>query len=386
MEGMRDPHAPAAALLAAALLLGPGCAEPTEAIWLEGAGFGWSAFNHRLSFWEVGVDDAAVRTALVGGTSTTEEEPVLPPGCDPETCWELPFWDEARLGARLVQVSTAEAAFGRGTAVLVATAAGDEATVTAELPARGHGEASAVLAGLRIDTDHPLRDGEACYDPRYGWHPRRIAVALGEATLAGDGRSVTVPVSAWFEAGVSLEGERQCIDEVVDQAQVALEVEVQVVVAEAEVEDLAVSHGASYAYGDGPMNPDPQPAPDPADRPLGTTLADPVLGWSAVDFRFHEGDPDGRGAYLRTVAFDARLADDVASGHATNYSPVSQLTGFEYSFAGTVRAVALDADVSRGLVRATLPVSLLDDGSALVTEIPYDLGGAGEPDVIEMPH
>jgi len=376
---------PVALALAASLSLVAGCTEPSEAIWLEGAGFAWVAFNHRLSYVEIGVDDDVVRAGVIGGTSTTNEEPELPDGCDPDTCAELPLWDDALIGARLVHVSSSTATLARGRGSLIAGAAGGETTVTVELPGKGKGTVTAVIAGLTLDADTPLSGGEACYTPRYGWHPRRIAVVLGDPVLAGDGRSVDVPVSAWFEAGESLEEMRECLDAVNDQAQLAVAVDLVVIVGADEAESIEVAHGLSYPYGDGPMNPDEQPPPDPAERPLGTSLQDPVLGWSALDFRFHDPDPDDRGAYLRSWTFDARLAGDVASGHATNYSPVSQLSGFEYTFAGTVEALVIDGDVARGLVRERLIVELDDDARPVVVELPVSLDGDGGPELIEMP-
>jgi hypothetical protein len=96
----------------------------------------------------------------------------------------------------------------------------------------------------------------------------------------------------------------------------------------------------------------------------------PLLGWSQFDFRFHVDDPDDRGAYLRTVSVDADLATTTASGHATNYSPGSQLSGFDYAFSGTVRGMEVDGEVERGLVVETVPVDLREDGTPEIHQLP----------------
>ena len=55
----------------------------------------------------------------------------------------------------------------------------------------------------------------------------------------------------------------------------------------------------------------------------------------------------------------------VAEGFATNYSPGTQLSGFDYTFAGVVEAVDLGADVNRGLLEVTYEIVLDDDGAAV---------------------
>ena len=51
-----------------------GCSSgPSEAVWLQQAGFGWNGFGHRVSRWTAGVDDTGFYVANIGGTSTTGE-------------------------------------------------------------------------------------------------------------------------------------------------------------------------------------------------------------------------------------------------------------------------------------------------------------------------
>lgn len=356
-----------------ALLLLPGCAgETTQAWWLQGAGFGWELFNHRVSHLEWAVDESGPTAAIIGGTSTTGVAASLPESCDPDTCEELPFSDTSLVDLRWVHATSERVVFARGSVELVATADGAEGTVTVTLPRKAKGDAVALLGGLAVDSAWPLSGGDACYDPAFGWHPTRIAVALGQATLADDRLSVAVPVSARFAAGESLEEIRQCIDEVNDQAQVPVRLDVVVAVTRDAVEQVEVTHGLSYSYGDGPANPDEQPDPDLSQRPLSTSIDSPVVGWSALDWTFYATDPDGRGAYLRTLSFDADPAPEgggaaYASGHATNYSPITQLSGFEYSFAGTVTAIEMEeGSAEGGLSTGELPAELEDDGSVVV--------------------
>lgn len=332
--------------------------EPTSSAWIQGASYGWELFNHRVSHVQWRVTDSGVEAAIIGGTSTTGVTPTLPAGCDEATCDELPFLDDSAVEVGWVTAEDSEIAFTEGSATLLVGAGGAETSVALTLPAHAEGDSFPLIRGLTLDTDQPLTGGEACYNPAYGWHPRRIAVALG-TPVPDDGGGVLVPVSAHFEAGESLEEIRACIDDVNDQAQVQLTVDLVLVTTPGAWADVDVSHGATYAYGDGPASPDEQPEPDPAKRPLGVDLVDPLVGWSALDWRFHVDDAEGRGAYLRTLSFQADAQADLASGHATNYSPITQLTGFDYSFSGTVYAFEPgEATTASGTVAATIPAEL----------------------------
>ncbi len=342
-----------------------GPAAPTSAAWIQGASYGWELFNHRVSHIEWGLGDAGAEVAFIGGTSTTGVSPDLPKGCDPDTCDELPFLDDADVTLRWVQATSSAVAFSTATASLLVGADGGETSVEVALPTGTTGDSFAMLRRLSLDADQPLSGGDACYTPSYGWHPRHISVALG-TPVAGDG-SVTVPVSASFDAGESLEDIRQCIDAVNDQAQVAFHVELVVVTTAAPWASQDVSHSLSYTYGDGPANPDEQPDPDLSKRPLSLDLTDPLVGWSRLDWRFMVDDPDGRGAYIRSLSFDADADQGYASGHATNYSPITQLTGFDYAFEGTVVGFELpEGSADHGTAAGTVPAELDAEGNAVV--------------------
>ncbi len=161
-----------------------------------------------------------------------------------------------------------------------------------------------------------------------------------------DGTAVTVPVDVAFEAGNSLEDERQCIDAVVERARVAMTVGVQVISAGGDAVTEDVSHGQVFEYSGSSGDPGEQPAPDLADRTIDLGFDGPI-GWSAVDFRFHEDDPEDRGAYLRSLSFALDATSASASGAATNFSPGTQLSGFDYSFTGTVSGIPGVFDVER---------------------------------------
>ena len=61
----------------------------------------------------------------------------------------------------------------------------------------------------------------------------------------------------------------------------------------------------------------------------------------------------------------ARIDGDEASGTATNYSPLTQLHDFSFSFDGTVTHVPLDG-ASHDTVSGTLPTGLDDDDRPIV--------------------
>lgn len=351
-------------------LLLTGCSgESTSAVWLQGAGFEWKLFNHRVSHLQWGVDGGAPTSAIVGGTSTTGVSAELDETCDPDTCEELPFRDESLSFVRWVQASSERTVFATGTGELLTGVDGASTELSVALPFKAKGTAQAVLAGLTLSTDQALSGGDACYDPAFGWHPRRIQVELGEAVLADDRLSVTVPLSAGFEAGNSLEDIRQCVDEVNEQAQVLVSVEVVVIVGDEE--DMVahkLDHGMTYSYGDGPATPDEQPAPDPADRAVDIDFDAELVGWQAMDWRFHVDDAEARGAYLRSLSFDAD--GGMASGHATNYSPITQITGFDYAFQGRVLALSLEEGGAEGeRVEAMIPAELDEQGQPVVFEL-----------------
>lgn len=338
--------------------------DPQEATWLEGFRFSWDYFNHRLSTLDVAPAGDELRVAIIGGTSTTGEQPGdLGAECS-TGCEEFPFVDRALLTADWIRVRSDRVALVSGSVALDVGRAGGSGTVSVTLPKHATGDAVAVIEGLRLVTDHPLDGGDACYRPRYGWHPRRIAAVLGEPVV--DGEQVSVGVDLAFEAGVTEDPDRTCIDEVVDRAVVGFEVTVRFVVGVDDAVALPVANEAVYPFSGDGLNPEEQPEVEPAALDHG--LTDPALGWSAIDFRFMEAEP-GRGAYLRTLAFEADPAG-TALGWANNYSPGTQLEGFDYSFEGTVRAFTMDATIERGTVDETLQTELDTNGDPVVHTIP----------------
>ena len=162
------------------------------------------------------------------------------------------------------------------------------------------------------------------------------------------------------------------VDEINEQAVAAIHVVVAAVAGnDVTVTTQDLTQGAEYAAGNVPFTPDPQPDPDPATRALTLDTTDAVLGWTKLDYTFHAGDPDGRGGYLRSVQIDADAATGLASGHANNYSPGTQLSGFVYDFAGTVEAIAVPgAAITRASYTAELPAALDDGGVPVVTTFP----------------
>lgn len=326
---------------------------PVALTWVEGMGFGWELFNHRLSHLQVRLAEDGASVAVIGGTSTTGVVTDLPPECQ-GGCAEFPFFDNADVRVSWAR-AVAPVAVGGGVAELVVGSTGGVADVKVTLEGTPGDGTIALINGLVVDTHVPLEGDPACYRPENGWLPRRIAVGLGEPVISGN--EVTVPVDAAFEAGNTLEDDRACLDAVIDRARVRVLVDVLVVSAEAAASTHAVSRQETYAYSGDKFEPGAQVPPDPVPIDLPDTA---VTGWSRLDFRFHVDDPDLRGAYLRTLDLVASPAD--ANGTATNFSPGTQLSGFDYAFEGTVRAVDLGVLVTRGTAVGTYPAALTEDG------------------------
>jgi hypothetical protein len=338
-----------------------GCSPQGSVEWLEGASYNWDLLNHRVSHLHFKATTAGPTAMIVGGTSTTGLSTDLDPSCESSTCSEFPLEDEAHITMDLVRLHSRKVRSGVGSAELVVGADGASAELTVDFGKRAHGkdEVVALIRGYTLDTNEPLSGGDACYQPRNGWLPRRIAIELGEPVLSADRTSATVTVSGAFEAGVTLETERECLDAVVDQAQVRLVVDVAVL-AGADVIGEDLSQSMIYTYGDGPSDPDEQPDPNPAER--STSLGDvDAIGWSKLDFRFHQEDVDGRGAYVRSLSF-LGTTDGFGSGHATNYSPGTQYSGFDYTFDGTIVGLGLKGEVERVAVDELVDIELDEDG------------------------
>lgn len=341
-------------MILTALVLGlAGCRpDPTPLVWMEGAGFSWVSFNHRISYMSHRLDAEGVNLAMVGGASSTGWAPELPEGCDAETCAEYPFYDQAEVWLSWGRTTLAEGSWGQAEATLVAEAVPTEVSVSIPLDRPGRGTPFVIVQGWTLDTHEPLAGGDACYQPENGWLPTRIALSAGDAALSDDGTTVQATVSAAFEAGVSLEEARECLDDVVDEARVGLAVQVLAVVdpTPPRVEELAFE--GQWELGED------QPEPDAADRALDLGGESVLAGWSHLDFRFHEEDPDGRGAYLRSLEVALDPAAGHAWGHATNVSTLTQLSGFSYRFEGKVMVLDLAEPGDRGRVEATLDATL----------------------------
>jgi hypothetical protein len=355
-------------VLLAACSGGKGELEPQHAAFLEGFRFGWERFNHRLSHLQVEPGDDHADVAVIGGTSTTSVVPdPLPAECDPEGCQEFPVSDEADVEVRWAVADTTAVALVPATVELLVGASGGSQTVEVQLPEGAEGVGSALITGLSLSTDEALTLGEACYRPFYGWHPRDLRVALGEVTV-GEG-TASLEVSGAFAAGNSLEAERECVDEVNEAAQVSMTVSLVVAVGpDLAARDADVHVEQSYVFSGNVGDPEPQDDPAAQDVDLGG--ADAVLGFSTIDFRFHVDDAESRGAYLRTLGWWV-ASDGTANAVATNFSPFTQLSAFDYAFDGVARAIPTGGTVTRGTATALLPAEL--DGSAqpVVHEVEY---------------
>lgn len=350
----------------------PGASDASDGgsiLWMEGFAYEWEFFNHRVSHLEFVANDEGGLASVIGGTSTTGVNPELPATCDPDLCDEVPFVDNAEVTVNWARVEAATARFVTVDVDLAVGADGAMTAVEVQLPvgADASGEVSAVLRGIRVSTDRALSGGDACYNPEYGWLPTSLGFEIGVPELAGE--TVSFDVSANFTAGNTLESFRECIDAVVEQAVVDMHLEVLVSVGGGRVAEQTLTAAETYAYGDGPTNPEPQPLPEQTTLDLG--LDSPLVGWRSASWNFHIDDPDGRGAYLRRVELLA--TGQRARGAATNYSPVTQQSGFDYSFEGVVVGHEIGGEITRGTVEATFPVELNSDGQPVTH--PLGLGG-----------
>jgi hypothetical protein len=352
------------------MLLALGCAQkrtpagseastaPVHIRWLEGAGYGWDYFNHRLSFLSFQVTDDAVWASAVGGTSTTGVRPEHAASCDPSSCEEFPFIDQAHVRVNFGETTTRRAVAGRSSVTLQVGSGGGVASATIPLSATAPpgSTALAVLSGFTLDTDVALPSGSSCYNPRYGWLPRRLELRIEDTRLSADRLAVELDVYALFEGGNTLEDVRACLDAVSAEGELRVVVDILALATTAERAELAITQSAGWEHGS-QLEPIPQDPPTAA--ALDSTMADPMLAWSALSYGFHAEDADTRGAYLRTLDFWANATN--ADGTATNYSPGTQLSGFDFQFEGTLHAVDLE-NVTHEERTATLPVELDPDG------------------------
>lgn len=348
------------AWLAAGWVLLAGCqSDETEAAWLEGFSYRWVDFNHRLSSLVVRPSVSQVDVAVIGGTSTTGEVFDDSGECIGPGCGELPFFDETDISVQwAVGLSSPKTRLGKGTVELVATPSSDSRDVRIELPGKGRGTATAVIAGLSFQAMvDSSEQNPSCYDPRHGWLPRALRVTIGDVSLSDDGRAALVPVAAVFAAGPTLEALRVCLDAAVPYARARVRVDVVVVVSEGATSTSDV--GQSGAFADDPS--DPQTL-DPSAAMWTPTFPDGMAGWRDMSWTFHASDPEDRGAYLRSL--ELGLTADSAYGWATNTS-ATMLSGFEVRFAGTVVERDVDVDVTHWEASA--------DG------MPADIDSLGEP-------
>ncbi|MFH1463104.1 MAG: hypothetical protein ABIO70_01835 [Pseudomonadota bacterium] len=350
-------------------LLALGCSEDPSIWWLRGFGFGWTSANHRLAFMDFGVGEGGLDYSVIGGASSTGWAPDLPEGCEEDACREFRFEDSTLVDIAWGHVAASSLAAGTLTAEVLATPAGGTVSLEIPLHERGRDNAVVLLQGLTVDTDHPAGDGDTCFDPALGWHPRRIGVALENPTLSNDGHSVLVDLTATFEAGLSLEEYRACQDMLVGEEQVPVTVRALALASAEALASASLDQSMVYAWNGNPYVPDEQPPPSMSDRPLELAWDPVIAGWSAVDFAFMQEDEEGRGAYLRTLSVGLSEADGWASGHATNYSPGTQLSGFDYHFQGEVWTLETGDEVELG--------------SASFEEVPAELDDAQRPVVFQ---
>ncbi|MBT3222886.1 MAG: hypothetical protein HN348_27735 [Proteobacteria bacterium] len=341
------------------LLLIPGCTGKAQsATWLEGLAFSWTSFNHRLSHLEVRLDQDEAELGLVGGTSTSGIVTVLPSGCDPGTCTEYPFYDDATMWVKWGKATT-KAQFAHASLEVIATPDGGSASTTAVFDRRIKGDVTAILQGLRLSTDYALAGGDACYTPANGWLPTAMSLVIDEPVKTGKDE-VLVEVTAKFEAGPTLEENRACLDEVLDEVQVAIQVDVLLVATKKSHESHTVSHYLAYEWNGDQIDPTPQPEPDQQEQSFDIAIEDALVGWSEIDFRFQQ-EGEERGAYIRSLSV---MADSAgwASGHGSNYSPGTQLSAFDYEFSGVVRAVDVAAEVEGGTTDTLIDVLVDEEG------------------------
>ncbi len=335
----------------------------TTAFWLEKGSFEWDSFNHRLAYLSWIADEDAAQVALIGGASSTGVAQVLPDGCDSATCTEYPWYDSATVDLRWARVTTNSMAFGLSQATVLATSEGE--TVTLSIPmdgTTGHNQA-AVIQGLIIDTNWPLSGGDSCYSPISGWLIRHMEISLLDPVISGD--NMELQLHATFQAGNSLEEARICMDEVADQAQVPITVYVLAISSEQEIQEHDLIYEDSWELGE------EQPEPDLSTRTIALGGPNILAGWSQLDFVFHAEDPDLRGAYLRSLEIDLDPSHGWASAWSSNYSPLTQLSGFSYSFHGSIQVLDPSSVVERLTILETVDSNLDEDGLPILHEIPW---------------
>jgi hypothetical protein len=352
------------------LACSPSIDQPAVAT-LESFGFGWEYFNHRLSHLEVLAGPDAAQVSIIGGTSTTQQEPgELSGECVQATCNEFPFKDQSLvdLGVRVLESDRV----GLVPASIFLEVGRDDVrgTLRAKLPKGAKGDGAVLLSGFSIDTSLALAQGASCYDPAFGWHPSLVRVSLGAVTV--DGEEASAPVDLAFAAGNTHDPDRACIDEVNEEALVAVRVDAMFVVGKGvESADVPFEVAAAYEFTGNPTVPGDQVEPDPQSLDYGLSAEPTATGVASMEWLFYPevygtGD-DEQGAYLRTFRFQAS-PDGTAAATATNYSPGTQLEGFSYEVQAVARGVVFDGDASTWETSVVLE-TLLDDGVPVVHEV-----------------
>lgn len=328
------------------LLLLAGCTETGSATVLSGFAFEWQAFNHRLSLLSFGSDSSGgVEAAVVGGTSTTGVVPTYADECDPDTCKEFPLTDTAALTAMQTTVTADGLHTATGSVTLVVGSQGDSETVELQWE-QPPDEVTPVIAGFTVDTRQAL---DACYDPGRGWLPRRLALSVSAV-------GTVVTATASFAAGLSLEEARACLDAAAPDARVTVTVQV-LALSGVETGVTPIQRSGAYDLGSA-VDPEPQEPPAPV-------LITDGFAWQSLDWTFHNNDADGRGAYLRSLTF---FAGEQSSVSASNYSPGTQLSAFDFAFSGNVVSVAGAREVDKLSVNYTPSLDIDGDVTQVVVQ------------------
>ena len=328
------------------ILLLAGCTEAGSATVISGFAFEWQAFNHRLSLLSFGDDGSGgVEAAVVGGTSTTGVVPTYADECDPDTCKEFPLTDTAALTAMQTTVTADGLHTATGSVTLVVGSQGDSGTVDLEWETPPDA-VTPVIAGFTVDTRQEL---DACYDPGFGWLPRRLALSVSAV-------GSVVTANASFVAGLSLEEDRACLDESAPGARVTITVQV-LALSGVETSVTLVQRSAAYDLG---CAVDPEPQEPPA-----AVLVSDGFAWQSLDWTLHNNDADGRGAYLRSLTF---FAGEQSTVSASNYSPGTQLSGFDFAFSGNVVSVPGVRNVRKLAANYTPILDIDGQGTQVVVE------------------
>lgn len=355
--------------LTPSLLLVAGCASAPQgsAAWLTGFGVAWKASNHRLGALTLAPTADGAEAAFVGGASTTGVWFGQEGTCNASgDCAELPIEDRSEIGLTVARAVDVPLALVSGRATLDLQG---EGSTTLTLDATTSADAAvAWIGGLQLDLQRPLSAEAAaisCYDPRHGWLPTQLGVAVGAPVREGD--TWQVPVSATFTGGLTFEDIRACLDAVADRAEAR--VGVQVVLAEGvAARALAVTQQGTWPWDKAAGDPVPGQGVDTVGSLEADLARDAVVGWQAVTWHFHEVVEPGRGAYVRSLALVADPASGQAYGHATNTAlPIVLQSGFDMRFEGTLLDLDVDEEVRAGVEteawgRDEVPAAITEEG------------------------